>query len=29
AHPKGSFNKLIENLMYSKPLFMQLREANG
>jgi len=29
AHPKGSFNKLIENLMYSKPLFIQLGEANG
>jgi transposase-like protein len=29
AHPKGSFNKLIENLMCSKPLFIQLREANG
>lgn len=29
AHPKGSFNKLIENMMCSKPLFIQLGEANG
>jgi len=29
AHPKGSFNKLIENLMCSKPLYVQLREATG
>lgn len=29
AHPKSSFNKLLENLMCSKPLFIQLREVNG
>lgn len=29
AYPKGSFNKIIENFMCSKPMFMQLREANG
>lgn len=29
AFPNGSFNKLINNLMESKPLFIQLREVNG
>jgi transposase-like protein len=29
AHPKASFNKMLENFMSSKPLFIQLREGNG
>ena len=29
AHPKGSFNKVLENFMSSKPLFVKLREVNG
>lgn len=29
AHPKSSFNKILENFITSKPLFIQLREVNG
>ncbi len=29
AHPKSSFKKMIENLMMSKPMFIQLREVCG
>jgi transposase-like protein len=29
AYPKASFNKILENFMASKPLFIQLREIYG